>query len=517
MWEEIIVSKKILGHISGGVYRSAGGALKELISNAFDANARCVVITTNWPSFDIVTCRDDGDGMTLDDFKRIMRGGIGDSVKRVEFDRTEDLGRPVIGWLGIGMLGVAQICHEFTITSHHRQSQTSFRAAVRLIDFLREKIAETEPVSGEAQSLEVGLFTAESIEYEPDKAGTYIVASDMRSAFVRKFREKPGPPLPSKFAAFLQTIHEKRSVKELGDYWQMVWDLAVASPIPYVEDEPFDWGKVQATSELQSKLTALLQRLKDYKFEVIVDGLSLHKPNVYPSPMLRRDDTPMTGRLFEVSQNVEVYGRPLRLLGYIYMQDGQAVEPFELRGLLLRIRNVAIGNYDPTFLKYPKIEGPRFNWLSGELNVVEGLEYALNIDRDSFNEMHPHYMRVQQVVHSILEGVFYEASQGVKERSRTKAETDEQKREEEVKRIIQEELGKEYELINIDEAELPITIDRQRKLVLVNPDSSQWPRSKSKRELAQIAIIAFEMAMLVPEQHRRERFYWILRQLLKTL
>ena len=123
--ENIRVSSKILGHISAGIYRSPGGALKELISNAFDADATRVVITTNWPSFDVITCRDNGDGMTKEKFKRIMTKEIGDSNKRITNDgNNKDLtnqGRPIIGWLGIGMLGIAQICHEFQIISHHRK------------------------------------------------------------------------------------------------------------------------------------------------------------------------------------------------------------------------------------------------------------------------------------------------------------------------------------------------------------------------------------------------------------
>lgn len=516
MWEDIIVSKKILGHISAGVYRSAGGALKELVSNAFDARAKRVIITTNWPSFDIISCLDNGDGMTIEDFKRIMQGGIGDSTKRVETDRINDLDRPIIGWLGIGMLGIAQVCHEFTITSHHRQSKTAFRATVKLVDFLREKIAQVEPV-GEEQALEVGQFTVQPIEYEAKSDGTYIVASDMRSAFVRKFREKPGPPLPSKFSAFLQDVHKHRSVKELGDYWQMVWDLAVASPIPYVLDGPFQWTKVAASEELRNKVQVLAQELERYDFEVIVDGLSLHKPIVFPCPARRRDETPMTGRLFEIDQKSEVYGRPLDLIGYIYMQEGQAVEPFEVRGVLLRIRNVAIGNYDSTFLKYPKIEGPRFNWLSGEIYVQEGLEYALNIDRDSFNEMHPHYVRVQQVLHGVLESVFYEASQGVKERSRVKAESDRHERQQKVRRVVQLELGKGFDIRETNETEAPVSIEMQHELVQIDPNSNLWPKSRNKKDLAQIAALAFELAMQEPEQKRRDTFYRVLRELINTL
>ena len=237
-WQKIKVSSKILGHISAGIYRSPAGAIKELVSNAFDADATRVAITTNWPSFDIITCRDNGSGMTQKKFERIMTREIGDSAKRVGTDEDADdvtnQGRPIIGWLGIGMLGIAQICHQFKVISHHKESETAFSASVRLVDFLREEVSDISPDPVTPQRIDVGRFMIEPIDYDPDKAGTYVIASDMRSAFIRKFRETSDKDaLPSKFSAFLKEIHRARSVKTLSDYWQMVWELAVACPIPY--------------------------------------------------------------------------------------------------------------------------------------------------------------------------------------------------------------------------------------------------------------------------------------------
>lgn len=511
-WENIVVNSKIIGHISEGIYRSAGGALKELVSNAFDANAKNVTITTNWPSFDIVTCRDDGTGMTVDDFKRIMKGGIGDSQKRRS---PSNFGRPVIGWLGIGMLAIAQVCHEFRITSHHRATKTAFQGTVRLADFLKEKSDELVTERSTRTSLEVGQFNFEIIKYDEHQAGTYIIAADMRSAFVRKFRDNPGDPLPLNFQLYLDEVCKKRSVKELGDYWQMLWELAVACPIPYLENGPFRWKQIQSSQKMHEELNTLVQSLTDFEFETIVDGLPLRKPNSYPSPLYRSDDEPMSGHLFLIDEEAEVYGRPLKLLGYIYMQDGQAIEPMELRGLLIRIKNVAIGGYDPTFLKYPKIEGPRFNWLSGEVYVETGLEQALNIDRDSFNELHPHFVKMQQIVHTVLEKVFLEASRGTKERSKVKQQDEQLKRREAVNHLLSYELGGNYEIAEVGEATAnPLKIDVNQEKIMINSQSSWWPKSKSKREIAQLIAIAYEVSMLAPEEDRREQFYGLLSQLL---
>ena len=70
-----MVSSKVLGHISEGLYRGPAGVIKELVSNAFDANAKTVWISTGRPIFDVVSIKDDGDGMPLEEFKELVTGG----------------------------------------------------------------------------------------------------------------------------------------------------------------------------------------------------------------------------------------------------------------------------------------------------------------------------------------------------------------------------------------------------------------------------------------------------------
>ena len=501
-WQDIKVSREILGHISAGIYRSPGGAIKELVSNAFDADATRVAITTNWPSFDIITCRDNGSGITPDQFKRIMTQEIGNSTKRDSIDKNVDTitnqGRPIIGWLGIGMLGIAQICHEFKLISHHEADQKAFRASIRLGDFRNEENPNISEESISEQQIDVGQFKIEPIDYDPNKVGTYVIASDMRSAFIMKFRESLGDnptPLPSRFSEFLKTIHSARSVKSLSDYWQMVWELSIACPIPYKDGGPFDWEKIEVEPELKKRLTDLHHSLAAYQFEVVVDGLSLRKPNQYPlaSPKREREER-TSGKLFPVSENVKVYGNFLKLSGYIYLQNSGAVEPMELRGLLVRIRNIAIGTYDPTLFELPQIPSPRFNWLSGEIYVEDGLELALNIDRDSFNEIHPHFVKLKEIIHNLLKGkILPEAARGQRERTQIKHENKQHEKQTNLDFLIHQELGGNYTLASSDEQRFPLTIDPDQNLVLVNNQSELLPNSKGKRDLVQYIAHAFEI------------------------
>lgn len=522
-WKKIEVNSKILGHISAGIYRSPAGAIKELVSNAFDADATRVVITTNWPSFDIITCRDNGRGIREEKFYKIMTQEIGDSAKRAAVDDSVDdetnLGRPIIGWLGIGMLGIAQICHEFKVISHHRESKTAFRASVRLADFLREKVSHVPPDEISKHPIDVGEFTIETIEYDPDNAGTRVIAWDMRSAFIRKFRETVGEnpvPLPSKFSAFLKEIHRSRSVKILSDYWQMIWELTLACPIPYAI--PFDWNKIEVSDELQEWLNHLQKSLNAYQFEVVVDGLSLRKPHQYPlgAPQTPKQEI-TNGKLFFVNEDAKVYGQSLKLSGYIYLQNSRAVEPMELRGLLVRIRNIAIGTYDATLFKFPKIPAPRFNWVSGEIYVEEGLEFALNIDRDSFNELHPHFVKLKEIIHNVLENkVFPEAARAQRKRSQEKLEHIEREKEATLTSLINSELGDNYGRIFTDTEIFPLKIDSSEKIIVENNHSIFLPKFKSKRKVTRLIAYAFEIAMQAPEEERKEKFYQLLSDFIKS-
>src|SRR5258708_32903866 len=103
MPKQIKVHEKALAHLSRGLYRSPASALRELVSNAWDANAKTVRISTNYPRFFQITIEDTGDGFSKNDFERLMKGNIGNSEKRPS-GKVLINSRPLIGRLGIGML-----------------------------------------------------------------------------------------------------------------------------------------------------------------------------------------------------------------------------------------------------------------------------------------------------------------------------------------------------------------------------------------------------------------------------
>src|SRR5258706_16149961 len=141
MPKQIHVHEKALAHLSRGLYRSPASALRELVSNGWDAQASAVRIGTNYPNFLQLSVEDDGTGFTKRDFERLMAGGIGNSQKRVGEEKTG--GRPVIGRLGIGKLGIPQLCGAFTLVNRPLKGE-GFRARIKIYYLLKGQVEKGE-------------------------------------------------------------------------------------------------------------------------------------------------------------------------------------------------------------------------------------------------------------------------------------------------------------------------------------------------------------------------------------
>lgn len=141
----IRVTAGILLHIGSGIYHSLAGALKELVNNSYDADAKEVVISTDYPRFQEFTVIDNGSGMSADRFKQAM-SIIGSSLKALVDTRrvTPIHRRPIIGQLGIGFMALSQVCSKAIVESQEEGSPKKF---VAVIDFSQFKKRESEQVN----------------------------------------------------------------------------------------------------------------------------------------------------------------------------------------------------------------------------------------------------------------------------------------------------------------------------------------------------------------------------------
>ena len=157
------VAPNVIRELSG-IYPTFVSAFKELVSNAFDADATLVSINIS-TDFKRITIEDNGLGMTPFELqKEYIR--IGGSAQHRRVTPTNN-GRYPIGRKGIGFLAIGRYCDNVEIHSH----------ANREVSFIKE--ISLQPIShngdrisflDEPLSIELAPFTiVKSIKCKEDK------------------------------------------------------------------------------------------------------------------------------------------------------------------------------------------------------------------------------------------------------------------------------------------------------------------------------------------------------------
>ena len=435
-----------------------------------------------------------------------MQGGIGNSQKRSQ--QAKAVERPVIGRLGIGLLGIAQICPSFTIRSQTAEGE-GFRARVVLYDLLKEKLDKDDETVVKQDIVDIGTFELEKFTPEKGKQGTLIIGDDVHPTFTRAFRDSLSfekfkkPPLDWEKA--LRVVSHVHSLQQLGDYWRLLWELSACCPIPYVSG-----------SALPNRVIAEDQRrLESYDFKVIVDGIQLAKPAA-----LRGNPGGYTIRKIDV-QSQKVYGTDLVFHGYIVVQEGLQLKPDELRGILIRIKDVAIGYYDQSMLDYRSNEGPRSRWITGEIFVDSGLEDALNIDRDSFNRFHPEFRAIQDYIHKLLrKDIFPRVYEQIEVRSAARDKSRTQGRRRELAKVLSKAVDKPVSLTYVSrsgsDAAANVTVQSKAGKANVRlPAPENLETKRTNQQLASSILALFEVAMREKGlAQQRETFRKLLLELL---
>lgn len=182
-------SDRVIARVTDGIYRQPASALRELISNAWDADANHVTILTDAPRFSRIYVRDDGIGMSHETLSRLVHS-IGGSAKRREegkalgvtsaedSDRTHG-GRLIIGKIGIGLFSVSQLARRFRIITKVKDNDYRLIAEVKLRTYSEDEGDDTarddddKYVSGEV------LITRE-LSADIEAHGTDIILDDVK-------------------------------------------------------------------------------------------------------------------------------------------------------------------------------------------------------------------------------------------------------------------------------------------------------------------------------------------------
>ena len=411
----------------------------------------------------------------------------------------------MIGRLGIGILGISQISHKFSIVSHARKARSAFRAWIEMKDFRREILDQaklersSDLASGQddespTPGFPVGDYRAESIPFDPQRTGMMITATEPTEGFRQQLSEDDLDPLPKEFRMFCQASGVKDALATGPLYNRMVWQVASLSPVPYMLNG--------VESDGDESMTSIIKTLQKFNFAVIVDGVKLFKPvlldvpaSVVPYDTVGYGEGPFH---FPLELDEVVWGSKLSVRGYLYSSAGTALHPDDIRGMLIRLKHVGIGEYDKSFLDYRYAEGPRFAWLTGEIFIEHGLDDALTVGRDGFDAGHPHYVALRTWLHTQLRSRVFPTLYRSIESRRLKREAIRQ--ETRTNAFLNSISGFAEVPIEIretaDRGEPPVRIDLKQGSVVLNT-AATWPRGRRQREMAQRLSIIFELVRLV--------------------
>ena len=296
---ELAANQRIIARVTDGIYREPWAAFRELVANAYDADATHVVVETGAPEFDQITVRDDGVGMSADTLEYIIKN-IGASSKRrplgaelntVQAGDSErsPAGRPLIGKIGIGLFAVAQLTQHFQIITKSREERFRISATVQL-----QTHSDTNPTDADDNYVAgTVVIRAETVsDDERDTHGTSVVLYSLRTEVRRTLQSmrrweavmfgdpgtetyqppptyhigrpfipragddphtvpalpwKPADPPERKFVALLNAAETTKGratkaadLDHFDEYLKLVWKLSLSLPLGYPDRHPFD-------------------------------------------------------------------------------------------------------------------------------------------------------------------------------------------------------------------------------------------------------------------------------------
>ncbi len=537
----IRVADITIAQLSRGLYRSTATAFKELVSNAYDADAEVVRIDTNYPEFDFISCVDDGTGMPLEEFLRHFNEmGIGACTKRKQQkDKTEVYNRPIIGRLGIGMLAIGQLCHSFEIESHYTDpadgKAKAYHAEIVLADLSipdKEKVIRNN--DADTKEIPAGTWEYDIIPYDETRKGFRVYSWDVRSTFRGEMKDSVDEKQRGKISFSLSHLHSTfydsstRSVRAHKAYLETIWELAILCPLPYygkTENYPVDMGGFSHSDKRSKEFKEFRaaarlirdrqQRFLNDNFRVVFDGIELRRHIQLPT------EGGTLPRLYFVAFDDTCFDSRLTFYGYLFAQVSTGIKPLELNGVQIRLRGVGIGGYDSTFLRYHKaIATIRSKWVSGEIFVDEGLESALNIDRDSFNEHDEHFKRLQSVLHDKLDHVFDEINAIARERTDAQRDKKEEKLKKDIQRIVAEQSKGRFRLRRRAlESDGPIVSVNEDKGEIVLNTAARPLRKKNPDRIIRAVMLAYHAAKRITkdEEEQDSKFYELVKEVLDAL
>ena len=329
------VDKKIVEILSKSTYqKSFSSAIRELVSNAYDADSLSVAIDFD-DSFKFIEIKDDGNGMTKPEFDKYLT--IGATKQATQFTRKYK--RKRIGQFGIGFLSIFPFCETLEITTTSENSDEVLTARIPAGQF----------------------FTHIGKKDSAEKSSPMLVDEiPIKGEIVINPKER------LKHYTIIKLINPTKLVLQ---YFTRPSTNKTAS-IDYYE--PINRFKWELQEDLPINLSLRSKYYRQYKYDepieirVFVNGDELFR-NDYLDQV--------------IAEGTEKIGDIV--CKYIFTTNHNSVKPLQARGIKFRVNNVGIGSRTDFELKRDR-GFSRLHWITGEIFFSEQIKEHLSITRDYF-------------------------------------------------------------------------------------------------------------------------------------
>jgi len=339
--KHISVDRRIINVLSQSTYDNFPRALKELITNSYDADARKVSVQIDLKNETIVI-EDNGKGMSESDFEFYLR--IAGKTRSKENDTTS-LGRKIIGQFGIGFLSIFPFFKNYSIETKKAGSSSLLFATVPLDKYFinQNKIIDID-------SIEI-LGGSSETKANPNSYTRITLKgfNDLTNAFFYP-KEKA----------------DKKLIETYSGIDRLKYILSDDLPIEYKEDR---YNKIFKTDT--TFFEVFINEEKLFRLVYGNELLETHKGNYHQIGKIK--------------------------FRYSILTPRKSVTPYAARYLKIRNLNVGVGGAREDFGVGHGTTRSRFHWLTGEVHILEGMNEMIKISRDGFN-----YSRDYEEVKSYL-------------------------------------------------------------------------------------------------------------------
>ncbi len=328
------VSREVVQYFSIGLYQNFARAIKELISNAYDAGATEVKVRLDLLSGKIII-HDNGKGMDLEELEKKFLA-IGTPTPLTE--DVDELGRKRIGTFGIGAVAIFPYCEKITILTKKRNSSKNIELNIDPRKFFK---GETFLIQAEEEQARFPYRITKS-DLPVEKGETIIILENIKQHILTDLKHSKG--------------RKGGKLEKYGGYEKFKWTLGQYCPLLF--------------SSKHKELREHFEIQKRIPLRFWLDGEELFR-NVPENAVILEKGEQKFGKI---------------LVKFVIMTPYGAVKPEEAKGLQVRLRDVGIGL--PKDFEIIRLTGKvpgKLNWLCGEVHIMDGLNQALMIDRDSFS------------------------------------------------------------------------------------------------------------------------------------